>query len=299
MVVPTVAAITARRSWARCSCSLSGADCLAGCVALLDMVVASHPRSMKEAEPIQLAHYFGVGQGAPDGTLRSGRKQERVHTENTEDHREPPRKNECASREAAFFFLRGSRWSSVFSVWNLPLLALDPTEDPQHRNPVSQQLRCPDALDLPQFVQTSRTHRRDVAQHRVVEDQIGRNRLRLRLRRPPGAQGLEQALRLLAGGSRRVPRDFAVGALTLGRGLASCRSITLASPRRIGRALSCTRNSPPWPAVSTSSAPNAISWRISAAPDTAPRARRRRRRSAAGRGRAAAPLRSARRAARR
>src|SRR4029077_859535 len=54
----------------------------------------------------------------PRAVPRDDMNEARVHTENTESHREPLRKERRAARSAVFV-LRAALWSSVFSVWTL------------------------------------------------------------------------------------------------------------------------------------------------------------------------------------
>ena len=49
-------------------------------------------------------------------------KKARVHTENTENAPRATEKKPTRFARSAIFFLGGSRWSSVFSVWNLACL---------------------------------------------------------------------------------------------------------------------------------------------------------------------------------
>src|ERR1700730_7142064 len=58
-------------------------------------------------------------------------------------------------------------------------------EDAEYCRAIPLQLRSPDALDLTQLLDARRPHRGNVAQHRVVEDHIGRNGLRSFCPRPP------------------------------------------------------------------------------------------------------------------
>ena len=111
-------------------------------------------------------------------------------------------------------------WRTITAARRVPYfreLRSQSANDFQHRAAITLHFRGAHTLDLTEFLDRGRAHRGNLAQHRIVKDDVGRNALRLCLGRPPVAQCLKQIVRFRTNFFRG---NMAIGAHDVGAALA-------------------------------------------------------------------------------
>ena len=211
-----------------------------------------------KALPAILAELGHVAEGVPRGArrARAGRASRHRHAHLRSRRPRAARGAFAAGRGAGIAPARTAAGSAIDGGSPRRRLALSDEFD--QRRAVALELRCaPMPLMPPSAREVARPLARDLGQRAVVQDHVGRHRLRARLREPPRLQPLEQrgvGVRQVAAAARARLRARRAGAATARRIATRC------SPRSTGRLASVSRSAPcaSW---STRAKPSATSCR--------------------------------------